>query len=83
VKARRLRQFHAVATIVWLILVVPSVLWWKDSILWVILMSAWANVAGHFGAWQGARAEEAVNGDSRTADNPSQVVGRSAGHDQV
>lgn len=32
--------------------------WWRDSVLWVALMSIWANVVGHASAWQGARAEE-------------------------
>lgn len=56
-----LRRFHAVATVAWLVLTVPSVLWWKNSILWVILLSVWANVASHFGAWQAARAEDAAS----------------------
>lgn len=55
-----LRRFHAGMTALWLVLAVPSVLWWKDSILWVIVLSVWANVASHFGAWQGARAEDAA-----------------------
>jgi hypothetical protein len=58
-----LRRFHAGMTMVWLVLAVPSVLWWKDSILWVIVLSVWANVASHFGAWQGARAEDAAGPD--------------------
>lgn len=56
-----LRRFHAAATVAWLLLIVPSLLWWKDSILWVVLMSVWANVASHFSAWQGARAEDAAS----------------------
>jgi hypothetical protein len=60
IPVRYLRRFHAAATIVWLALAVPSVLWWKDSLLWIILLSVWANVASHFGAWQGARAEDAA-----------------------
>lgn len=62
IPVRHLRRFHAGATVAWALLAVPSVLWWKDSILWVILLSVWANVASHFSAWQGARAEES-NGD--------------------
>lgn len=58
-----LRRFHAVATLVWLLLIIPSLLWWKDSILWVIVLSVWANFASHFGAWQGARAEDAATPD--------------------
>lgn len=56
-----LRRFHAAATVAWLVLTVPSILWWKDSILWVIILSVWANVASHFGAWQAARAEDAAS----------------------
>jgi hypothetical protein len=55
-----LRRFHAVATIAWLLLAVPSVLWWKHSILWVIILSVWANFASHFAAWQSTRAEDAA-----------------------
>lgn len=53
-------RFHKYATAVWLLLVFPSVLWWRESIFWIVLMSAWANFAGHFGAWQAARAEVAA-----------------------
>jgi hypothetical protein len=60
IPVRYLCRFHAAATLVWLALVVPSLLWWRDSILWVVLMSAWANVASHFSAWQAARAEDAA-----------------------
>lgn len=60
IPVRYLRRFHAVMTVVWILLLVPSLLWWKDSILWVIVLSVWANVASHFGAWQGARAEDAA-----------------------
>lgn len=64
IPVRHLRRFHAVMTVLWLVLAVPSVLWWKDSILWVIILSVWANVASHFSAWQGARAEDAAgNGE--------------------
>lgn len=61
INVRALRIFNAVATVVWLALIVPTLLWWSDSILWVALMSIWANVAGHFSAWQAARAEEAAS----------------------
>lgn len=60
IPVRYLRRFHAIATAVWALLLIPSLLWWKDSILWVIVLSVWANIASHFGAWQGARAEDAA-----------------------
>ncbi len=57
-KTTWLRRFHLGATCTWVCLVVPTLVWWKDSILWVALMSVWANVAAHWSAYQGARAEE-------------------------
>lgn len=52
------RHLHAALTLTWALLIIPSVLWWSDAIWWVVLMSAWANMAAHFSAWQGTRAEE-------------------------
>ncbi len=60
---RYLRRFHAVATLVWAALVIPTVLLWAESILWVALMSVWANLASHFAGWQATRAEEEANDD--------------------
>lgn len=61
IPVRYLRRFHAVATIAWLLLLIPSLIWWAHSILWVIVLSVWANVASHFGAWQSTRAEDAAS----------------------
>lgn len=49
--------FHLGMTAVWGLLVIPTLIWWKNSILWVALMSVWANVAAHFSAYQAARGE--------------------------
>ena len=56
--ARVWRVLHLSFTVAWLLAVVPTLLWWRDSVLWVALMSCWANVASHFAAWQAVRAEE-------------------------
>jgi hypothetical protein len=52
------RHVHAALTVAWFCAVVPTLLWWSESVLWVALMSCWANAAAHFSAWQGARGEE-------------------------
>lgn len=52
-----LARFHGYATLVWVLLMIPSLLLWKESLLWVIIMSVWANVAGHWSSWQASRAE--------------------------
>ena len=56
-----LRRFHAAATVVWALLIIPTLLWWSESILWVALMSVYACVTGHFSSWQAARAEDAAS----------------------
>lgn len=56
--ARRLRHLHAALTVVWLLLGVPTLLWWSHSVPWLVWMSLYAIVASHWAAWQAARAEE-------------------------
>lgn len=56
--ANGLRYFHLVMTFVWGILLIPTLLWWRQSVLWVALMSVWANLASHFSAWQASRGEK-------------------------
>lgn len=53
------RRLHLAAAFVWVILAIPTVLWWKESILWVALMSVYAIVIAHLAAYNGARSEEA------------------------
>jgi hypothetical protein len=65
VKARRpgfvtLARVHLTLTVVWTITVIPTMLWWRDSILWVAFLSVWANVASHWTGYQAARAEQAA-----------------------
>jgi hypothetical protein len=56
-----LRRLHAGLTIVWVGLIVPTLIWWRESILWVAFMSLYANIASHAAAWQAARAEDAAS----------------------
>lgn len=57
--AEKLARFNLVFTFLWIALTPPSVLFWKDSILWVIVISLWANIVGHFSAYLAARSEAA------------------------
>jgi hypothetical protein len=41
-----------------LLLAIPNYLWWSDLVTWVAWMSLYANVVGHWSAYQAARAEE-------------------------
>jgi hypothetical protein len=55
---RSLIRFHFVMMIVWAALLPPTIIWWKESILWVAGMSLYANFVGHFSGWDAARAEK-------------------------
>lgn len=53
-----LRGFHGVMTLAWGVLIPVTVLTGlKASIIWIALMSVWANFVGHFSSWQAARVE--------------------------
>lgn len=48
----------------WIAAIIPTLVWWKDSVLWVALMSLYANAETAFGA---SHAQEA-NRSSREAE---------------
>lgn len=55
--------FNGVATIIWFALIFISIsTGLKESLVWIVLMSAWANFASHFAAWISAIIER--NGNS-------------------
>lgn len=53
-------RFHLIMVFVWAALAIPTVLWWKDSVFWVALMSLYANLVGHWSSYQAAHAESKV-----------------------
>lgn len=59
--------FHLTMVFVWAALLVPTLIWWKNSILWVCIMSDYALLAAHWSSYQGARAERA-NGNDDSAE---------------
>ena len=55
-----IKRCHLVAAVMWVGLAIPSLIWWKDSVLWVILISIYANIVGHLSGYSAARADEAA-----------------------
>jgi hypothetical protein len=49
-------EVHLWITVWWLLAIIPTLVWWKNSVLWVALMSLWANIASHWSAHVGAKA---------------------------
>lgn len=54
---------HLIEAYIWVVLAVPSVLWWKESILWVISISLYANYKTAISAHEGRRARKAAESD--------------------
>lgn len=52
------QRFHLTMLAVWVVLLPPSVLWWKNSIPYLIFMSWYAIAIGHASSWQASRAEQ-------------------------
>ena len=46
----RTKRFHAVMAALWAASILPTMLWWRESVLWVALLSVWANFASHLAA---------------------------------
>ncbi|MEL1634756.1 hypothetical protein [Klebsiella quasipneumoniae] len=63
-----IKRCHLVAAVMWVGLAVPSLIWWKDSVLWVILISIYANIVGHLSGYSAARADQAAE---ENEDSPS------------
>lgn len=66
-----LRRFHMTMMLVWACLAVPGIIWWKESITFVIIMSLYANFAAEFAAYQGARAETKESSDDEPEPAPT------------
>lgn len=54
---QRMVQLHFALTILWLVLLVPTLVWWRESIVWLVIISWYANFVGQWSAYQAARSE--------------------------
>ena len=61
ITAQRIARFHLIMTFVWMAAIIPTMLYWRESVLWVAFMSLWANVVSHAAAYSAGRAEEKVD----------------------
>lgn len=55
---RRVAILHYALAGVWVLLLIPTLLLWKNSVLWVASMSLYANFVGHLSAAKASRAEQ-------------------------
>lgn len=50
-------RLHLLMIVVWSLLLLPTLMWWRESVFWVVIMSWYAIVVGHWSSWEAARAE--------------------------
>jgi len=50
-------RVHGALVLVWMLMTIPAVLFWKDSVPFLVAVSIYANVAGSAASWQAARAD--------------------------
>lgn len=52
------KRIHWTLTVVWALLLIPTLTLWRNSVWWIAAMSLYANVAGHWSAAQASEADE-------------------------
>jgi hypothetical protein len=55
---RRVAGIHYTLAGVWALLLIPTLMFWSNSVLWVAAMSLYANFVGHLSAAKASRAEQ-------------------------
>ena len=50
-------RIHGTLCVVWVLMTIPAVLWWKDSVPFLVFLSVYANFAGSMASLQAARAD--------------------------
>ena len=55
--AALLRSIHGWLTIIWLVAALPICIFLKDSLPFLVFISVYAVVTGHWSSWQAARVE--------------------------
>lgn len=53
-----LTKFHGWAAIVWFIAAFPIMIWWSESVQFIVFISVYAVVGAHWSSWQASRVEE-------------------------
>lgn len=59
------RRLHFWLTVTWLLVAVPGVALWRNSVPFLVAVSIYANAAGHWSAHQAAVADQRIKESSR------------------
>jgi hypothetical protein len=61
---------HLALTIVWVVMIIPGVLLWRDSVPFLVAVSIYANAAGHWAAYEGEKAKKAAEKKDNQSGQP-------------
>ena len=53
-----MRRLHGWLTVVWFVVSVPVMVWWSENIRFLVFISVYAVVTGHWSSYQASRVEE-------------------------
>lgn len=78
---RSMQRLHGWATVLWLAAAAPIMVWLAESVAFIVFISVYAVVTGHWSSWQASRVEvrqdehrTAGRGTSRLGSrNPAEV----------
>jgi hypothetical protein len=71
------RKVHGFLTIAWFLLAIPAVLFWRESVPFLVYVSVYANFVGHWSSYQAAKAEKKIE-DAVHEANGEQTVAAGA-----
>lgn len=57
-------KFHAGAVVFFMLLTIPAVFLWAESVPFLVYISMWALIAAHWSAFQGAHSEKEAKEDN-------------------
>lgn len=55
---RTMRILHGWLTLIWFVAAFPIMYFWSENIKFLVFVSVYAVVTGHWSSWQAARVEE-------------------------
>jgi hypothetical protein len=54
------RKVHGALAVAWFFIAIPAVLWWRNSVPFLVYVSVYANFVGHWSSYQAAKAEKNI-----------------------
>ena len=61
---RTMRILHGWLTVIWFLAAFPIMFFWSENIKFLVFISVYAVVTGHWSSWQAARVEEKQDAQS-------------------